>query len=259
LKILRPPYWFAAHHHTLFAALVKHDGSPTIVSNNRSRPAPESVKINKDEIEIDLDDEDLEGSESSPVKAESIPSQPLDMVNPEEIKLDDLANDVELEAVAIPVKPTPATTPSTKFLALNKCLPGREFLQILEIDTPQPIRVSPNLTFDPIWLAITRSFHSIMPLSRTPANLPTESTVIQGTITRELNWVRNHLPHRGEIPIGDVQNFVKTAPAPEDPNGLSQIMPPAYSNPQTRAFCDLIGIDDKVSPPTSDSNHRSSV
>ena len=79
LHRLQPSYWFSAHLHVKFAAVVNHNGQ----SN-------ESVHQNDDEIPID----DSDGSETD-VKATG-----------------------------------PSVAKTTKFLALDKCLPGRDFLQV---------------------------------------------------------------------------------------------------------------------------------
>ena len=46
---------------------------------------------------------------------------------------------------------------TTKFLALDKCLPGRDFLQMVELPVPQDDSGDAFLRYDPDWLAVVRA------------------------------------------------------------------------------------------------------
>ncbi|KXN81194.1 Lariat debranching enzyme [Leucoagaricus sp. SymC.cos] len=166
LTTIKPEWWFSAHLHVRYEATVIHEPSP----NQTERPGDEGQKKVENPDEIVIDDEDLDGIDStaSTTKAEPLlttPS-PAPKQNPDEITLDD-----EEFAVETPAAPAlvPAQNqiqgPVTRFLALDKCLPKRQFLEVVDIptsvssDSSDSTNVQPVLEFDPEWLAITRAFH----------------------------------------------------------------------------------------------------
>ncbi|KAG6908463.1 hypothetical protein DXG01_004546 [Tephrocybe rancida] len=197
LKTLKPKWWFAAHMHTRFEATVPHG-------------EPEAVKINTlanpDEIVIDGDEVvDNPTTECSDVVLKA---------NPDEITL----SDEELD-VAISLQPPPTPPSVTNFLALDKCLPKRQFLEVIDIATPEfdeskstNPSIGPALSFDPTWLAITRAFHPHLSLSPLQAAFPSESHA-RTLVERELQWVNENVPSKlnGGWLVLDNQKFVQTA------------------------------------------------
>ncbi|XP_034676301.1 lariat debranching enzyme [Vitis riparia] len=120
----------------------------------------------------------------------------------------------------------------TKFLALDKCLPGRKFLQIVEIETvPGPYEIQ----YDEEWLAITRKFNSIFPLTIHRANLGGAQVDMQDC----RDWVRSRLLTRGAKPF----EFVQTVPCYDPSQSASNSCFSGYHrNPQTELLLQFLEL-----------------
>lgn len=116
LRTLRPDWWFSAHLHVRFEAVVKHGGDV----QGPGEGDPPVVLANPEEIIIS--DEDIDEGNTTTEAALMGEVRPTMPQNPDEITLGD--------EFAEPV-PRPVTPQSqTKFMALDKYLPRRDFLEV---------------------------------------------------------------------------------------------------------------------------------
>ncbi|XP_051566380.1 lariat debranching enzyme-like [Myxocyprinus asiaticus] len=130
----------------------------------------------------------------------------------------------------------------TKFLSLDKCLPHRDFLQIVEVaDRPGS---SEHLEYDPEWLAILKATDSLQKPSCKFWNPPQNN----GLHTRwDFSASEEAMMEVVSDLSGDLcipENFSLTVPA-YDPSHPQPNSHPAYStNPQTTELCATIGLTD---------------
>lgn len=130
-------------------------------------------------------------------------------MNPDEILIEEEMDDVV----------APLVKKVTQFLALDKCLPNRQFLEIIDIPSEGVNDEGPRFSLDPEWLAITRSFHSYLSTNRMQP-LP-ELSEAASSVKAGLQWIKDNV---GERSVAEIQTFCQTAASPdfEGPNKNQQ-------------------------------------
>lgn len=287
LDRLRPAYWFSAHLHWKYTAIKtfkpagevdeaqqKHQATHA-VDDLAAVPTADAVVEDPNEINLDMDDDEPPPTTEDKKEPTTAPADPAEEPTtnvPADVRAQLPASFLAPKPAKgpkrTPGQPVPATITNTetRFLALNKCEPGRHFLQVCELhpvssssdldNTPSEASsaaTDPNkrfpLRYDPEWLAITRAFHPLLTVGDRAAAVPADEgeAAYQTLIQKERVWVDEHVvaPGRLDVPL----NFAQTAPALDE--GCDEalwdlhkgVQPMEYTNPQTTAFCELMGLN----------------
>ncbi|KAI1300698.1 hypothetical protein EDD11_006044 [Mortierella claussenii] len=193
--------------------------------------AAQSVQ-NPDEIEIDMNEEHEQGSAHAVPQSAAIPALPV-ASNPEEIQIemDDESDEdiskattqtIEQSALQAPQQQqqqqqqqpslitttTPKLYPTcTKFLALDKCMPNRKFLEIIDLpEFNEPL----EFKYDEEWLAIVRTLDPFLSLEH-KQRPPLQGNKLQHALDVNREWVRENVTKKRGLAIP--LNFQPTAPA----------------------------------------------
>lgn len=133
---------------------------------------------------------------------------------------------------------------STKFLALDKCLPRRKFLQIIEVE--HDANVPLKLIYDLEWLTILSLTNHLLSVKCGMHMMPGSGDTVRWMYTPtedEKEHVLGKMNNILQVP----HNFVKNV-EPYDPNSSPRKTeaPSLRTNPQTTELCNKLGIDDPV-------------
>ncbi|KAI1337595.1 lariat debranching enzyme, C-terminal domain-containing protein [Xylariaceae sp. FL0016] len=263
---LRPAYWFSAHLHCKFSA-VKNYPAPTETATLEAKPepqAPQKAAENPDEIDLDEDDDDSNGQQDDAGAKTSNGASPdasapttSSSTVPDALRAQLPASFAkpEVKPKVNPGQPVPSTitNTTTRFLALDKCLPGRKYIQVCDLTPVDPANLtsyppseassqSYTLSYDPEWLAITRVMAPHFTIGHGSANPPDLGEAAYAElIDRERAWVDEHIVRAGKLAVPE--KFTITAPPHQngDPKTVPH-QPEEYTNPQTSAFCVLVGV-----------------
>ncbi|XP_077536564.1 lariat debranching enzyme isoform X1 [Haemaphysalis longicornis] len=131
----------------------------------------------------------------------------------------------------------------TKFLALDKCLPRRDFLQTLDI--PSSSEGPPRLSYDLEWLCVLQLTDHLLHLDSKNHYMPGPGCNERWQFTptqEEKDKLADTLKGDLLVPC----NFQRTAPVYVPGSERSPGRARPHINPQTRSFCQRFGLRDPL-------------
>lgn len=259
LKAVRPGQWLSAHLHVRYTATLKHE---SVSSKETGKNADEIVLDGLDDLvsgntdEIVLEDLDLNNKNSEEIDLDMGEEFTATTEHSADPKLP--GNDFHTTSYK-----------ETRFLALDKCMPRRAYLEYLTITVPEvdeneanskkrARRQSDNadgfasankyhsdLSYDAEWLAITRTMNQFYP-HRNETQQP-DFSAVQEFLQQNRVWVKQNIVDKNilSIPLNFQYTSLKDKNFNHGKNSKRQ-GPSFYRNHQTDHFCSMLEITNQV-------------
>ncbi|KAG7356580.1 lariat debranching enzyme [Nitzschia inconspicua] len=269
LDAVQPKHWFSAHLHVKFKATVRHSASNNDAKSNKHdfmSLIPSQVTADKMATDKKTNEDEKMNSSESPPKDDDknieLPSDPGGNENKGNTKTE--FHGLESSKAKCNDVVGDLTEQMTRFLALDKCLPRRQFLSILNIKAGKTSTKPYTLNYDPEWLAILRKTHQLNIKDRRTVQLPNDVNEILTAedFAEETAWVVNRLKSMAQKEnvsteeassfLSIPNNFVTTVPFYSDPafqDKRTNRPLPLMGNPITDSLLEMLELEHIITVP----------
>jgi lariat debranching enzyme len=250
LDTVKPKWWFSAHLHVKFAATVRHTSEPPTPPTNASvLLVPSQVpdkSIGKEGNNAAQTSADVAHGNEAENKAELEKDEAISPSKTDAAEEDDETKFLALES-SDRCAGADLTDQMTKFLALDKCLPRRQYLSVLHVETDVP-KEEARLEYDAEWLTILRKTHHLTCTQRRRVQVPDEILEVSDS---DVQWVVDQLKERSDSDgIAIPNNFHQTVPLYSDILFRGNCPPfQAMGNPQTDRLLELLELEHVLTVP----------
>ncbi len=264
LKILKPKYWFAAHLHVKFKATYTHDAySPTTNQTNSANAAKSlllkpSCMIKSSDVQTNIDEkqsstEERTIDETTEEDFIALPKSNKDSIDVASTSFIGVESSSKICSQGVP----DLTDLMTEFLSLDKCLPRKRHLHIVNIPrhTLSDNDDSPSLHYDLEWLAILQKTNHWLSPHNIMVPEPEIDTIhiTPGDIDSIRNKLKekNHLTNIDDSDVTKIPNNFQLSLQPHGTIGSDHVANGGcmVGNSQTDEILGLLGLDHIITVP----------